>query len=161
MAIGNKEVFDSEVLCLNLKEIMDARLHDIINNKSKAIDEIVKKNYSGSYLNDTKWYKLINVLTIEFDEVFINYKLIYDDVIEGYLFDSVDVAPYFLEPIKYKEVEWIEFPNEYEYWVNTDNRKAGKKIYSQDFKAIKSKIESIGEFRIDEFENKIKLYAYI
>jgi len=140
---------------------MDARLHDIRNNKSKNIDKLVRKNYSGSYLNNTKWFKLIDTLTNEFDEVFINYKLIYDDVIEGYLFDSADFEPYFLEPIKYKEVEWIEFPNEYEYWVNINNLKAGKKNYHQDFKAIKTKIESIAEFRIDEFENRIRLYAYI
>ena len=139
---------------------MDARLHSIVSNKSKEIDELVKRKYSGSFLNNTKWYKLIDVLTIEFDEVYINYKLIYDNIIKGYLFDSVDFEPYFLEPIKYNEVEWIEFPVEYEYWVNRDNLKAGKKIYNQDFKAIKLKIESIGEFRMDEFENKLKIYAY-
>ena len=140
---------------------MDKRLHDIINNKSKDIDELVKKNYSNSYLNNTKWYKLIDVLTTEFNEFFINYKLIYDGVIGGYLFDSVDFKPYFLEPIKYKEVEWIEFPNQYEYWVNTNNLKAGKKTYTQDLSAIQSKIVSIGEFKIDVLENKLKLYAYI
>ena len=140
---------------------MDARLYDIINNKSKNIDKLVRKNYSGSYLNNSKWYKLIDILTNEFDEIFINYKLIYDDVIEGYLFDSADCVPYFIEPIKYREVEWIEFPNEYEYWENINNLKAGKKNYRQDFKAIKTKIDSIAEFQIDEFENRLRLYAYI
>jgi hypothetical protein len=139
---------------------MDARLYDIINNKSKDVDELIRKKYSSSYLNNSKWYRLIDLLTIEFDEVFINFKLVYDDIIEGYLFDSVDFKPYFLEPITYKEVEWIEFPAEYEYWINKDNLKAGKKTYNQDYKAIKSKIESIGDYRIDEFENKLKLYAY-
>ena len=139
---------------------MDARLYDIIHNKSKNIDELISKNYSSSYLNNTKWFKLIDVLTNE-EEVFINFKLIYDDVIEGYLFDSTDFKPYFLEPIKYKEVEWIKFPNDFQYWINTNNLKAGKKIYKQDFKAIKAKIESIGKFKIEESENKLKLYAYI
>jgi len=140
---------------------MNSRLHDILNNKSKNIDEIVRSNYSGSYLNNTKWNKLIEGLTNEFDEVFINFKLIYDDVIEGYLFDSADFEPFFLEPIKYKEVEWIEFSNQFEYWANINNLKAGKKIYKQDIKAIKSVIDKLGEFRIDEYENCIRLFAYI
>ena len=140
---------------------MDARLLDIINNKSKDIDDLVRRNDSGSYLNNTKWYKLIDGLTNEFGEIFIYYKLIYDDVIEGYLFDSVDFEPYFIEPIKYKEVEWIEFPKEYEYWVSSNNLKAGKKIYEQELDAIKTEVESIGEFRINEFENKLKLHAYV
>lgn len=140
---------------------MNSRLHDILNNKSKKLDDIVKRNYSGSFLNNTKWFNLIDNLTKVFDEVYINYKLIYDDIIEGYLFDSVDFEPYFLEPINYKEVEWIEFPNEFEYWSNINNLKAGKRIFNQDSIAIKSEIEKLGEFRIDEFENRIRLYAYI
>jgi len=140
---------------------MKARLFDIINNKSQDTDRYISKNYSGSYLNNTKWIKLINGLTNEFNEVFINYKLVYDDIIKGYLFNTADFKPYFLEPIKYKEVEWIEFPFEYEYWVNTNNLKAGKKVYNQHLKAIKAKIESLGVFRIDEYENRLRLYAYI
>ncbi len=140
---------------------MDKRLLDIVKNKAKDADELVRKKYSGSYMNNTKWYKLIEALTIEFGEVFVNFKLIYDDVIEGYLFDSVDVDPYFLEPIKYNEVEWISFPNEYEFWINQNNQKAGKKTYKQNIKAIKSKIDGIGIFRVDVFENRLRLYAYI
>lgn len=44
---------------------MDARLYDIIRHKSKNIDKLVRANYAGSYLNNTKWYKLIEMLTIE------------------------------------------------------------------------------------------------
>ncbi len=140
---------------------MNARLYDILNNKSKNIDEIIKNNYSGSYLNNTKWYKLIDELTKNFEEIYINYKLVYDDIVEGYLFDSVDSEPYFLEPIKYKEIEWIEFKNEYSYLLNRDNKKAGKTIYKQDTRLIKSVIDKIGEFRVDIFSDKIRLYAYI
>jgi len=140
---------------------MNARLYDILNNKSKNIDKIIKSNYSGSYLNNTKWYKLIDELTKNCEEIYINYKLIYDDVIEGYLFDIVDSKPYFMEPIKYKEVEWIEFRNEYPYWLNIDNKKAGKTIYKQDIRVIKSIIDSIGEFRVDIFLDRVRLYAYI
>ncbi len=140
---------------------MDARLHDIVKNKSKNIEEIVRRNYSGSYLNNTKWYKLIDGLTIEFDEIYIKYKLVYDKIVEGYLFDSVDFKPYFLEPIKYKEVEWIEIPNEYEYWKNRDNLKAGKTFFRQDLKAINTKIDKLGMFKIEKFSDKTKVYAYL
>ncbi len=140
---------------------MDSRLYNIINNKSKYCDDIIKNNYSASYLNNTKWYKLIEALTNKFDEISMNVKLIYDDVIENHILNSPDFAPYFIEPIKYKEVEWIEFPNEYEYWINDNNLKAGTKLYKQNYQAIKLEIDKIGKFKIDEYDNKIRLYAYI
>ena len=140
---------------------MNARFHDILKNKSKNIDKIVKGNYTGSYLNNTKWHELIDGLTTGLGEVYINYKLIYDDVIDASLFDSVDSVPYFIEPITYKEVEWIEFPSEYEYWTNVNNLKAGKTIYNQNTKAVKSVIDRIGEFRIDDYGSSVRLFAYI
>ena len=50
---------------------MNGRLHDIVKNKSKKIDKIIRRNYAGSYLNNTKWYKLMDGLTTEFDEIYI------------------------------------------------------------------------------------------
>jgi hypothetical protein len=140
---------------------MNGRLHDIVKNKSKKIDKIIRRNYAGSYLNNTKWYKLMDGLTTEFDEIYIKYKLVYDDITEGYLFNHVDFKPYFIEPIKYKEVEWIEIPLEYEYWRNRNNLKAGKTFFRQNLKAITTKINEIGEFKIEQFSDKTKLYAYL
>tara|TARA_B100000674_G_C37130480_1_gene597565 strand:- start:50 stop:481 length:432 start_codon:yes stop_codon:yes gene_type:complete len=139
---------------------MDSRIQNIINHQSKNLNSIIKSNYSASYLNDTKWEKLIESLTDSLGEVFINYKLVYDNVIEGHLIDCVDFQPYFIEPITYQEVEWIEFPNSYEDWVNKNNLKAGKKIYNQDLKKIKEELNKVGQFKIDNFGYSIKLYAY-
>ncbi len=140
---------------------MNARLHDILKNKSKNLATIITNNYAGAYLNNTKWYKLIDGLTTEFDEIYLEYKLVYDEVIEGYLFDMVDAKPYFLEPIKYKEVEWIAFPVAYEYWKHRNNLKAGKAFFDQDLEAIATKIDTIGKFKTEQFSDKIKLYAYL
>jgi len=139
---------------------MDARTHKILNTDSKQVDKIIQKKYSASFLNNTKWNKLINGLTYEFENIYINYKLIYDEKVEGYLFDNVDFEPFFLEPIRYKEVEWIEFPKEYEHWSNPNNLKAGKKIFTQDLISILDKIESIGLFQLEQEDKSIKIYAY-
>jgi hypothetical protein len=84
---------------------MNTRLHNILKYKSKSVDQIIKNNYQYSYLNNSKWYKLINKLTTEFDVLGVNFKLVYDDVIESNLIDNVDSYPYFIEPIAYKVIE--------------------------------------------------------
>ena len=117
--------------------------------------------HDGGFSSTGITQKLIDKLTEQFDQIYIHYKLIYDEVIEGYLFTEADFAPYFLEPITYREVEWIEIPSEYQFWVNRNNLKAGKKIYTQDPQAMLAAINKMGKFRIDEFENSIRLYGYI
>ncbi|WP_196888363.1 DUF6678 family protein [Aureivirga sp. CE67] len=139
---------------------MSESLYKTSKYNSKKVDKIIREKYSASFLNNTKWYKLIDALTLKFDEIYIQYKLIYNEEVEGYLFSDVDCPPYFLEPIEYKEVEWIEFPKEYEDWRNLDNLKAGKKQFSQNIEDIKSEIEKIGQFVLEDYENKIRLYAY-
>ena len=52
---------------------------------------------------------------------------------------------FFAEPIHYKEVEWIEIAEEYEDWLNENNRKAGKVTRNQNLRQIAEIIESIGE----------------
>jgi len=123
-------------------------------------DKVIKKSFSAAYMNNTKWYKLIEKLTDNFETVYLNYKLIYNNSVKGHHFDTADFEPFFLEPILYKEIEWIEIPSNYESWVSTSNRKAGKKLYHQDLNEIKSEIDKIGNFELDVQEDKIRLYAY-
>jgi len=139
---------------------MDSRLHNIVNYKSKNVDQLIKERFTSSFMNNTKWVKMINTLTYKLDKLYLNYKLIYDDVIEGSLFDMADAEPYFVEPIVYKEIEWIEFPNEYEGWVNENNRKAGRKIINQDIEKIKLELEKLGQYDLEFYDNKIRLYGY-
>lgn len=123
-------------------------------NMEKDFDKIIKDNYSVSFMNNTKWNKLIEGVTVALE-------MVYNDVIKEVLFYMEDYKPFFIEPILYKEVEWIEFPIEYQSFINGNNLKVGKRTYKQDLKEIKITIDKIGEFKIDEFHNKIRLYAYM
>jgi len=111
-------------------------------------------------MNDSKWEKLISKLTDEIDELFIHYKLIYSDELFHSKIDCVDTKPFFIEPIFYKEVEWIEFPKEYSSYKNPNNLKAGTSIYLQDLILINEIIESTGSFDIEIGNNAVKLRAY-
>lgn len=139
---------------------MDSRLYNIINYKSKNADQIIKERFTAAFMSNAKWVKMINTLAYKFGSIFFNYKLIYDDVVQGSLFDIADVEPFFIEPIKYKEVEWIEFPSEYENWINGNNLKAGKELVKQDIEKIKQELKKIGKFHLEFHENDLKLYAY-
>lgn len=136
-----------------------------MKNKRKHIESInpeklIDEKFTASYMNDSKWYKLIETLTDKLDQVYLNYKLIYSEAISGTMFLTADFKPYFIEPILYKEVEWIEIPNNYIDWVNRDNRKAGKKEYFQNLNKFESEIEKIGNFEMDTEEEIIRIYGY-
>ena len=139
---------------------MNSRLHNIVNYKSHNVDQLIKERFTSSFMNNTNWVKMINTLTYKLEKLYLNYKLIYDDVVKGSLFDMADTEPYFIEPIVYKEIEWIEFPNEYEDWINENNRKAGRKMISQDIEKIKLELEKIGQYDLEFYDNKIRLYGY-
>ena len=111
-------------------------------------------------MSDTKWNKLIETLTDELDHIYVNYKLIHSDEINRYMFITPDFSPFFIEPIFYKEIEWIEFPTEYEDWINENNRKAGKRLYQQNLKHISKQILNIGKFELETNNDSIRLYGY-
>jgi len=136
---------------------MSNQKHYIDVNK---LDKIIEENYSASFMNNTKWNKLIQKLTDEVEQVYIKYKTIHSDKINGNIFITPDFEPFFIEPTLYKEIEWIEFPIHYEDWVNENNRKAGKKLYFQNLKTILEVICGLGQFELEESENLIRLYGY-
>jgi hypothetical protein len=139
---------------------MDSRLYNIVNYKTQNAEQLIQDRFTASFMSNTKWVKLINILTYKLDKVFLNYKLIYDEVIEGSLFNMADTEPYFIEPILYKEVEWIEFPNEYEDWINLNNLKAGKHKVKQNIDEIKSALDKQGIFDLELYDGKIRLFGY-
>jgi hypothetical protein len=139
---------------------MNTRLHNILKYQSKSVDQIIKNNYQYSYLNNSKWYILIDKLTMEFEVLGVNFKLVYDNVIESNIINNVDCYPYFIEPIEYKVVEWIEFPNQFEDWINKNNRKVGKQFYYQEVDKIEAVINGIGRFMIEGFEDSVRVYGY-
>ncbi|HHJ3172650.1 TPA: DUF6678 family protein [Vibrio parahaemolyticus] len=109
----------------------------------EKIDNLIAEKYSVSLMNDTKWDKLLESVTDLFEQgVHINYK------------------PFFIEPIFYKEVEWVEFPTTYEDYISVNNLKAGTKQYHQCIDDIEAVIEGVGKFELERTESSIKLFAY-
>lgn len=125
------------------------------------LNRLIAERFQTSFMNDSKWDRLIEKLTDAFaDGIYARYKLIQEDAIFDVYWTEPDHKPFFNEPIIYREVEWIDFPDQYEYYVNQSNLKAGKRRYSQDVHAIETEIRKIGVFELQRLQNNIKLYAY-
>lgn len=126
----------------------------------EKIDEHVRKRYKYSFMSNAKWKKLLNALGDAFPcGCVARYKLIYGDEPGELRFDQAD-EQFFAEPTLYKEVEWIEFPDEYEDWINPDNRKAGRTRKSQDLHRVASIIKSVGAFETEEHDGSLRIYGY-
>ena len=125
----------------------------------KKLEKALER-FDASYMSNAKWEKLLTRLTYESEEIFFSYKLVYDEDIRQNSIDLPDDASFFIEPIIYKEVEWIAFPAIYEDFVSHNNLKAGKKAYHQDIDRIEQIIHSLGQFLLERSEGSLKLYAY-
>lgn len=123
------------------------------------LNKIITQKFTASFMNNTKWRKLIKTLTYEFDDLFVHYKLITEDKFrEAFLFD--DYQDWFLEPITFKEVEWICFPKEYEIIHNKRITRKIIKQYSQDLDAVETCINKVGHFMLYKTNSELTLYAY-
>ncbi len=128
--------------------------------KIEEIDNFIVKNFSSSFMNNSKWEKLLESILNELDEIHVNYKLIYDEKIISTSFTSTDFKPFFIEPIYYKEIEWIEFPKTV---VIQKNQKLSKKYFQESFQnidLIEETINEIGDYFYAKEDDKITLYAY-
>ena len=125
------------------------------------LDQIIRDRFSRSLMSNSKWDKLLGNLTDAFpDGVRVRYKLIYlNDTLATHIV-APDFKPWFGEPTLYKEVEWIEFPSEYEDLADPNNRKAGMATFRQDTASIADKIKRIGIFETEKLPNSVRLYAY-
>jgi hypothetical protein len=111
-------------------------------------------------MNNSKWEKLLKNLIEEFDSVFIRFKLVGREKIEETNFDMVDVSPYFMEPVLYKEIEWIEFP---EKILIVKNKRVTRQViseYNQDITEIETVIHKIGVFDLESDGETLRLYGY-
>lgn len=115
-------------------------------------------------MSNTKWKTLINGIAALYpDGVVYTYKTIYtaeEDHIPSYNHCHCADDQFFAEPLLYKEVEWIEFPSEYECLVNANNRKAGLEIRYQAINPIRLNIHTFGCFDLEDFGYAIRIYAY-
>lgn len=129
------------------------------------LDKIIKQKFSGSFMNNTKWVKLISALVRNSGEIKeCRVKPIWDDGEQcrtllinedrKYDFDYYDSA---MESMvsgtptgfyAYKEIEWLDFP------LNTSNSR-------QNIHFIKTLIESLGQFKLELTDERLRLYAYL
>ena len=124
------------------------------------INRLISEKYTSSFMNNSKWVKLMDNLTENIGEIFLNYKLIYTDDIISTSFIISDFKPFFDEPTLYKEIEWIEFTKHFATTANQRSSRRITKTRTQNLDLIVDIIENTGTFAIEKSENKIRLYAY-
>ena len=126
----------------------------------EQIDEYVRKRYKGSFMSNAKWKKLLNTVGDIYPSGFaVRYRLIHGDELGELSLDQAD-DQFFAEPIYYKEVEWIEFPDEYKDWINPNNRQVGMTTRPQELGPILEAIKALGEFEIEDFGRSVRVYGY-
>lgn len=129
---------------------------------SEKIEKIILEKYSGSFMNNSKWVKLIQKLIENFDVIKkCNVKLIYDDVIRSLIItgDEQYNLDFYLNSMEgmlnnpivsgwtvYKEIEWISFP----YDTET----------VQDMLKIRLEIQMLGKFNDELTDDYYRIYAY-
>ena len=132
------------------------------NITSEKIEKIILEKYTGSFMNNSKWVKLIQKIVENFDVIKnCSVKLIYDENVrllnitgnEQYDLDfySNSMEGMLTNPIVpgwtvYKEIEWISFPSDTEV--------------VQDILKIKQQIETLGKFNDELTDNYYRIYAY-
>ena len=126
----------------------------------EKIDEHVRERYRCSFMSNTKWRKLLNTIGDLFPAGFaLRFRLIHGNEVRELLLDEAD-DQFFAEPTHYKEVEWVEFPDEFEDWIDPNNRKAGSEAKPQDLAKIRDAIQSLGEFETDDLGRSVRVYGY-
>ncbi len=120
-------------------------------------NKIIASRFKTTFMNDTKWLRLLDALTaIDGLVLDCRVKLVWDDEIRHMCIDAmqrdIDYYAHSMEAMisgaprgwyDYKEIEWIEFP-------------AGL----QDVEAIRSVIETAGRFAVEHTDATLRLYAY-
>lgn len=116
--------------------------------------------FKASFMNNSKWEKLLDNLTEEFDSIYIRYKLISEEKIKETIFDCIDSKPFFIEPVYYQEIQWIEIPKNS---LLIQNKRITRQViteFNQDLEKIENLINRIGLFEIEKGEESLKIYGY-
>ncbi|MFC4818479.1 MULTISPECIES: hypothetical protein [unclassified Flavobacterium] len=127
------------------------------------VDKIIQTNYTASFMNNSKWLKLIRLLVDNAQCIArCDVKLIYDDKIrqlmingeEQFNFDFYENAmeAMITNPIApgwtlYKEIEWICFP------ISSEN--------SENILKLTQLVQKSGEFHTHRTDEYYRIIAYI
>ncbi|WP_338731357.1 DUF6678 family protein [Mangrovimonas cancribranchiae] len=126
----------------------------------KSIEKIIRESNFSSFMNNSKWEKLLEILIEKFDSLLIRYKLIGREKILETEFNIVDFSPFFIEPILYKEIEWIEFPQK---MIMINNKRVSRQTifeHHQNISEIENLINKIGVFDLEKDNGTLRLYGY-
>jgi hypothetical protein len=129
-------------------------------NTVSQIQSIVAEKFAVSYMNDSKWHRLLETLCAKQEYLIISYKLIHLEEVKTTIFYQSDFKPFFIEPILYCEIEWIEFPKEHTFKLKRKNNYLKEEFWEQDIDHILNSIKQIGQFQLLEKLDSIKLIAY-
>ncbi len=134
------------------------------------LDKLIKEKFSASFMNNSKWVKLISTIVANSSEIKLcKVKPIWDDK-EPYrqllftentrfdfdFYDSAMEAMISEKPTgwyAYKEIHWLDFPSIVKREGKTNNTQ-------QNIQLIKEIIDSIGEYKTELTETNLRLYAY-
>ena len=112
----------------------------------EEIDEYVRQHFRCSLMSDSKWKKLLNVIGDACESGFpVRYKLIHGESVSDRRFYEAD-EQFFIEPVFYKEVEWIEIYEEAKNSVGLTR--------------IRNIIEQLGEFETEVSGGAVRVYGY-
>ena len=83
------------------------------NKTIERLDSVIARRFSASHMSNSKWVKLFKSVADYNEQSYnINFKLVYSDDINTAQTEQYkeDIDTYwFIEPLIYKEIEWIEF----------------------------------------------------
>ena len=113
-------------------------------------------------MSTTKWMKLMRIAAALSTKVpRMNYKLVHGpEIHRGHTplcAESVE-AEWFAEPLIYKEVEWVEFPFEYEIPRGSG---LAPSMQRQDITSLKHQLENAADFPLQETDTGLRVVAYV
>jgi hypothetical protein len=138
-----------------------------VNRDEEALDKLIVTAQLQPLLSNTKWVKLLTTLVAKWPLVqACQVKLIWEDSSNerwlhldehtSYQFNYYASAMEAMISGKpnlnwtaYKEIEWLTFP-----------RFFSPKVIEQDLAAIQRQLEAVGQFRLENSPDQLRLYAY-
>lgn len=116
----------------------------------------------ASFMNDTKWQKLIELLQNERINS-LEIKFLLDDIVRknfdfGYVnnnYCDTMIGAFYL-----KEIEWIFIPKQLEKQRFNRDEQLTSDFTVQNLDGFVEKLEKLGQFQYEKDENGVKIFAY-
>jgi len=124
--------------------------------------------FSGHFMSNSKWLKLFKVISLHYPQIrrCLIVDIYHDESFEIIIpsadqFDTVFYAKGIKDvlmggPMLFKEIRWIEIPENWPEDVYTQFRNAP----AQNLSNLEQEINGIGEFVIERGENSLKVFGY-